>query len=191
VKYSQDEISEQIAKSKENAQQAMEQYDLSVTRDFTLEEEEKIRKGEMTVEEAMQLIMADSSDESGKADDTGANSTANSTENSANGIVSKYVAQVYNLKAYYIGQLGSLENTMRAEYDQSGKDKTKIAGIVKNYMPQVAAMESECDGKIASLLNDMRNELSAIGADTSIVDTINDSYVNEKSLRKSYYLSMY
>jgi hypothetical protein len=37
----------------------------------------------------------------------------------------------------------------------------------------------------------MRSELEAIGASTDIVSVAEDSYVNEKALRKSYYLSLY
>jgi hypothetical protein len=58
-------------------------------------------------------------------------------------------------------------------------------------MGTAVSMESECDKKVDTLLTDMRNELAAIGADTSIVDTIEDAYIEEKALRKSYYLSLY
>lgn len=202
-KYSSEELSTRITESKQQVQEAISAYDLPIVRDFTLEEEEKIRKGELTAEEAVQLIMAPE-----KAENTDAASTETAPspeqssapsdttttqvqQNPADVIVANYIQQVYGLKAYYIGALGQVEGEMRAAYIESGRDKTKIAGIVQNYMPRVGALESECDGKISSLLASMRSELSAVGADTSITDTIYNAYIEEKALKKAYYLSKY
>jgi hypothetical protein len=71
------------------------------------------------------------------------------------------------------------------------KNATAIASLVQSNMGKVISMESECDNKVDTVLTNMRNELAAIGADTSIVDTIEDAYIEEKALRKSYYLSLY
>ncbi len=201
--YSSEEISNRITESKQQVQEAISVYDLPITRDFTLEEEEKLRKGELSAEEAMKLIMAPSTtDGTGTASADNASSPEQSNaqsdttaasvqQNPADKIVANYIQQVYGLKAYYIGALGQLEGEMRAVYVNSGRDKTKIAGIVQSYLPRVGALESECDGKIETLLAGMRSELSAIGADTSIADTIYNAYINEKALKKAYYLSMY
>ncbi len=203
-----EQLSARITESKQQVQDAISVYDLPIKRDFTLEEEEKIRKGELSVEDAMKLITVS---ETAENTDTASDSTASSAGSSSSGqsgaqsdtttasarhdpadsIVANYVQQVYGLKAYYIGALGQLEGEMRSVYVNSGRDKTKIAGIVQSYMPRIGSLESECDGKIASLLASMRSELSAVGADTSIADTIYDAYLNEKALKKAYYLSMY
>ena len=201
--YSSEELSNRIAESKQELQEAITVYDLPITRDFTLEEEDKIRKGELSAEEAMKLITssaeadtsdtssADSASSSGQSGAQSDTTAAYVPPNPADAIVANYLQQVYGLKAYYIGALGQVENEMRGVYVNSGRDKSKIPGIIQSYMPRVGALESECDGKIASLLANMRSELSAIGADTSITDKIYDAYINEKALKKAYYLSMY
>lgn len=204
--YTKEELSEQMTKSKEEAQQAIEQYDIPVMRDFTVEEEEKIRKGELTPEEAMQLIMTPSGGEQNSAENgtenaaAGSTDTAGSSDNaaaasggasSADSIVAKYVTQVYSLKAYYIGQLGAVEGEMRSAYVNSGRDKAQIPSIIQSYLPRVASLENECDSQIAGLVSSLRSELSAAGQDTSIADKIYDAYVNEKAIRKAYYLSQY
>ncbi|MBQ9518698.1 MAG: hypothetical protein IJR59_02250, partial [Firmicutes bacterium] len=197
-----EELSARITESKQQVQDAISVYDLPITRDFTLEEEEKIRKGELSVEDAMKLITvsekaektdtssaeASSSGGSASSGQSGAQSdttTASARQNPADSIVANYVQQVYGLKAYYIGALGQLESEMRSDYVNSGRDKTKIAGIIQSYMPRIGSLESECDGRIAALLASMRSELSAVGADTSIADTIYDAYLNEKALKKA------
>lgn len=206
--YSQEEIADKITASKEKVQQSMQAYDLPVMRDFTFEEEEQIRKGEITVEEAMQKIMVESqndgTDENAANTDNNAQSsdgsnaaaqTAGGTqtagEKTASSVLSGYITQLYEMKAYYLSQLGGLESEMRAVYAQTGKDKSKIPSIISSYMPRAASMESECDGKVNSLISQLRSELASIGADTSIADEIYDAYVNEKALKKAYYLSLY
>lgn len=191
--YSTEELTGKITESKQQVEEAIAQYDLPIKRDFTFEEEEKIRKGELTAEEAMQLIMEPSqdTDESAAAAPASSQAEEQPKTNTADSIVAGYLQQVYGLKAYYIGELGRVESEMRSVYVQSGRNKAAIAGIVQSYMPEVGSLESECDGKIASLLAGMRSDLSAIGADTSIADKIYDAYINEKALRKAYYLSMY
>ena len=200
--YSQEEVAEKIAESKQHVQESLDKYDLPVVRDFTFEEEEKIRNGELSVEDAMQLIMVqdDGTSAEGTADAVTKDNTSDEKKDdaqpvsegkTADAILSKYITRVYNLKAYYIGELGKLEGEMRVVYVERGKDKSKVAGIVADFLPQIGAMESECDRQIDSLLANLRSELSAIGADTSIADTIYDAYINEKALKKAYYISQY
>ncbi|MBQ9604559.1 MAG: hypothetical protein IJR45_04000, partial [Firmicutes bacterium] len=197
--YSQEELADKITESKQKVQQSLEVYDLPVMRDFTFEEEEMIRKGEITVDEAMQNIMVETAE---KTADNVSENTAGSGESSssqtqiseqktASTILSGYVTQLYEMKAYYLSQLGGLETEMRAVYVNSGRDKTKIPSIISSYMPRAASMESECDGRVNALISELRSELSSIGADTSIADEIYDAYINEKALKKAYYLSLY
>lgn len=205
-KYSEEELTEKIAESKEKSQKIIEEYEVPIVRDFSLEEEEKLRKGELTAEEAMQLIMPSDDSVQMQEGSENADSVENTADNKADTesenkeeqtvqeptpktIVAKYLPQVYSLKAEYISGLGEVESLMRAEYKAAGKDKSKVPEIVSAHLPQVSAMEGECDRKIASLLNSLRSELSAIGADTSIADEIYDAYVEEKALKKAYYLN--
>ena len=198
-----EDITADIEQSKHVVEEVISQYDVPITRDFTLEEEDKIRRGELSVEEAMALIMTpaeentDSTDTRQSASENG-NAQANVPSQAsapaavtADSILANYLGQLYSLKAYYIGQLGRVEGEMRSVYATSGRDKTAIAGIVQNYLPEIGSLEGECDSKVAALISNMRAELKAIGADTSIADKIYDAYINEKASKKAYYLSMY
>lgn len=214
---SKEDIAEEIAQSKAKTQKAIEEYKVPIKRDFTLEEEEEIRKGTLSVEDAVKRIMSDNSTAStADSTQTSANGAAADTQNknenngSTSGstaaeskgeeltpeqqIVAKYLTEMYSLKAYYIGQLGVLEQQLKSQYKaQNGSDRSasSIASFVSSNMNTAVTLESECDTKVEGILGNMRSELEAIGADTSIVDIAEDSYVNEKSLRKSYYLSLY
>lgn len=200
MQYSQDELAEKITQSKDQSNKALQQYNTPVIRDFTLEEEEKIRKGEMTVEEAVSKIMKE---ETQSSDDLGTDVAENDSGNivsekvtdvnPVDQVVGKYVTEMYSLKAYYLGQLGALEKSMKAEYKSLGTgDKgAGISKVLKNNLSNAAKMESECDAKVETVLSNMENELTALSADTAIVETMREAYISEKSLRKSYYLSLY
>lgn len=203
-KYSQDDIQQQIIDSKSDVQDTLEKYDISNLRDFTFEEEEQIRKGQITYEEALNKIMK----ESGVADKltvaSGGNSVnqelKNSSANNINGvpdirannndaqsIVSEYAVKLYGLKAYYLGQIGNLADAAKAEY----KSTKSLTGVAQNYLGQAATLEEQADSAVDSLLTELENKLKDVNADTSVVNTMKDAYVNEKNLKKSYYLSLY
>lgn len=209
---SSEDIASEIADSKAVVQKEIEKYNIPIQRDFTLEEEEAIRKGTMTVEEAVSRLMspaeaqdaaeAEAQNDGGSKGNNGGTDAAAAPDEAPvqpeltpeQQIVAKYLTEMYSLKAYYIGQLGVVENDLKAQYKAANgniKNSAAIAKVVQSNMGRVINMEAECDGKVYAVLDNMRNELLAIGADTSIVDVAEDSYINEKSLRKSYYLSLY
>lgn len=203
---SNEEIAGEMSQLKSDTQTAIEKYNLPITRDLTLEEEEQIRKGSLSVEEAISRIMPQEagSQTGGSAESLGVGNspTGNDADTSVataeltpeQQIATKYLKEMYTLKAYYIAQLGVVESDLKAQYKQingNRKDAKAIASIVQNNMGKVINLESECDRKVDEVLANMRSELEAVGGDTSIVQLIEDSYVNEKSLRKSYYLSLY
>ncbi len=199
---SDEEIQQQITDSKKEVEQELENYNISGLRDFTLEEEEAIRKGDMTVDEAMANIMAESnipvqpSDGQGSAPQTGASSQpsgnsgsspAQSKQAQASAIVSEYTVRLYALKANYLGQIGNLIDQAKADH----KNGMGTGALMSKYLGRAASLENEADSQVDSLLGEMKGKLNAIGADTSIVSTMKSSYENEKALKKSYYLSLF
>lgn len=62
---------------------------------------------------------------------------------------------------------------------------------MSKYLKSAATLESQADSEVDALLAELKSKLEAIGADTSIISTMRDSYENEKTLKKSYYLSLF
>lgn len=212
-KCSSDEIAEEISASKANTQKEIEKYSIPITRDFTLEEEEALRNGSLSVEEAVSRLMntesevqgdtastavagtqATQSDDDNTQADSGSVQEQGSELTPEQKIVTDGLTEMYTLKAYYLGELGSFEKELKTQYKEkygSKKSAGAVAEVLQSNMTKAAAMESECDQKVDEVLSNMRSELEAIGASTDIVSVAEDSYVNEKALRKSYYLSLY
>lgn len=202
AKYSGDDIQQQIADSKLDVESELEQYDVVGLRDFTFEEEEQIRRGQLSVEEAVAKIM----EESGVADYAAASdgnssslsnggssadgSTADnkaSSQKSEKAVLTKYTTELYALKATYLGKIGNLIDEAKADR-QSG---TSTKALVSKYLGRAASLEKEADSQVEALLSELKTELNSMGADTSIIDTMRSAYENEKKLKKSYYLSLY
>lgn len=149
---SSEDIATEIADQKAKANEALAEYETPVLRDFTLEEEEMIRKGELSVDEALKRIMDESaaselepfspepdaeagaSGSSGdtevsdtKADSGAGSGSISDPEHSgvvdADKLVGDAVRKMYALKAYYIGRLGSLESEIKSEYKALPPDK--------------------------------------------------------------------
>ncbi len=176
---SDEDIQQQITASKKTVEDELEQYDVQGLRDFTFEEEEAIRKGQITVEDAVNKIINESNQSS--ADDS------SQDKNDSSAIISDYTVQLYTLKATYLGQIGNLIDQAKADY----KNGASASSLMSSYLGKAASLEGEADSKVDALLSELKGKLEEVGADTSIINTMKSSYENEKTLKKSYYLSLF
>lgn len=194
----QNEIVTKIEENKEEAIKAMENYNIIPIRDLTFEEEEKIRKGEMTPEEAIRSIM-DSRDktlinkqEVGKKQND-EKEVVEDKNIKTQEIVQDAVATMYALKAEYLGKLGGMEQTAKGEYLALPKEERGMKGkqkIISRHAGEVMGFEGACDAKVNTVLKKLEGELKSLGEDTSIVGTMRSTYQNEKNLKKAYYMSL-
>ena len=51
--------------------------------------------------------------------------------------------------------------------------------------------EKECDASMKALETEIRGLLEQLGEDTALVDEIHNAYLEEKSLKKAYYLGLH
>lgn len=194
TKYSDEDIQQQISDSKKTVESELEQYDIKGLRDFTFEEEEAIRKGQMTVDDAVSKILSesnvstDNSQNSALASsNTSDNSDMQNKKSDSSSIISDYAVKLYTLKAKYLGEIGNLIDQAKADI----KNGASAKDLMSTYLSKAASLENEADSKVDGLLSELRSKLEAMGADTSVVDTMKSSYESEKTLKKSYYISLY
>ena len=180
---SDEDIQQQITDSKKTVEAELEQYNVQGLRDFTFEEEEAIRKGQITVEEAVEKIISESNQ--ALSEKSGDNSSQSGNDSAA--IISDYTVKLYALKATYLGQIGNLIDQAKADY----KNGASASTLMSSYLGKAASLEGEADSKVEALLSELKGKLEEVGADTSIINTMRSSYENEKSLKKSYYLSLF
>lgn len=199
VRFSDEEIAAQISESKAAAEKVLKENNLPIIRDFTAEEEAEIMNGRLSPEDAVKIL-------SGKNPETGfsidlnfetdnftvENDSKSAAENADKAIGEK-ITRLYGLKAYYLGLLGNMLNQAKQEYGTLSKSQgsSAIKTIAQKYISKAAALETECDSKVYEVLDELECELEKIGADTSVISSIEQAYIKEKRLKKSYYLTNY
>ncbi len=200
-----------IEENREKLNKELEKYTDVVPRQLTAEEEEKIASGELSVADATKMLIEEEpikdgaaekpedgqkteSPETKPAEKPAANTgTVKKDKSKENAIIKRYTAELYSMKAYYIGQLNQIEGRARTEFSSmSAAEKKNLskAAFVGKYAGYATSLLGECDSKVNSLLADMKTELSEVGGDTSIISTIRQAYEGEKAARKAYYLNM-
>ena len=83
-------------------------------------------------------------------------------------------------------------NQAIAEYKTVVKQeqgKSKLVGMVKRYLATGLDMEKQCDAQIEAIIIRLEAALRDSGGDLSVAQTVYDTYVNEKSLKKAWYMA--
>ncbi|MHC1749602.1 MAG: hypothetical protein AB9856_15125 [Cellulosilyticaceae bacterium] len=181
----QDEIVTKIEVNKKQVEKAMKDYNITPVRDLSFEEEERIRKGEITPQQAISNILKEQkAEEKEKKVDT---------SDDLQKIVQDAVSKMYGLKAQYVGKLGSVEQRAKSDYLSLPKAQRGMKGkqkIISKYVSYAMGLEGSCDGQVEAVLSELEVKLQKSGGDTSIVRTMRSAYKNEKSLKKAYYMSL-
>ncbi len=183
VTKSEEEIAVKLNDSKKKLETELkEKYSTEVI-DLTAEEEKKIMTGQLSVDEAVSVLNK-KYEESKKGKD-------NSSE--IDRLIGDKAIELYSLKAYYLGQLAQMEATVKQEYASLPQEKRNLVGvkeIADKHMGTVLSWLNQCDNQVAVLLSELEAGLKKNNADTSIIKTIQDTYENEKMLKKAYYLKI-
>lgn len=129
------------------------------------------------------------------------NQTTNGTANSLvmsdaeyNEKVAEYVAKMYVIKSEFLGVLDEFEASIKSQYLALPKEQRTTATkakIVSENMEYVSSLEAQCDARVDAVINELSALMKANGKDTALVDAIKTAYINEKELKKAYYVSLY
>ena len=106
--------------------------------------------------------------------------------------LSALVAKVLVLREQYTMALETMYDEARAEYHALPEDqrsKSDLMALARSYISRASDLEKECDGQMDEIVSAMEALLRENGGDMSLVDTVVYTYANEKSLKKSWYLS--
>lgn len=187
------EIAEELDSGKKQLEADIkEKYNTEVVSDFTAEEERKIIKGEISVDEAVKILES-KKQSSGNNENSNTQKPLNSNEVLVDELIGDKAIELYSLKAYYLGKLGQMEAMVKKDYIALPKEKKNLVGkqeIVSKYIGTATSLLKQCDSQVDKLLKELEQELKKLKADTSIIKTIEASYENEKALKKAYYIKL-
>ena len=203
TQYSRQELEEQIASNEQAVQetlQSMPEVQIQVREHLTEEERAALRDGTLSVEEAAErLIQPDSAESSTAAEEPSTATTKTTTTTTTPAVLSSYeqrlsrvVAKVYVLREQYTQALEDMEDEAYADYcalSERGAGKTAKVKLAKSYLTKATTLEKECDAQMDAVVKELEELVLSYGGDYSIVETVIETYANEKSLKKAWYIS--
>ncbi len=195
-KYTQEEVVEKMEQNRQDLQNYIDENEDVNVRDLTKEEAEALNKGELTEDEVVDILVGKTEENSSsegkpqtneKPQQSGKNETAGKK-------LSESIARLYVQKNAYLSKLDTIEAEARArfiaQYTPEGEKALK-SGIISEYLPRVASWEKECDRVVYGILNEVKSALKESGQSMEIADKIEQAYLDEKSLKKSYFIGRY
>lgn len=188
VSKSQEEIAGELNSSKKQLENELSEKYTTIVSDFTAEEERQIMKGELSIEEVKNRLDR-------KYEEKKNSSSAVTSPQSAevDKLIGDKVIELYSLKAYYLGQLGQIEASVKKDYIAMPEEKRNLVGkqeLATKYMGTALSLMNQCDAQVNELLSGLEKSLKKLNGDTAIIKTIRDAYENEKALKKAYYLKL-
>lgn len=188
VSKSQEEIAGELNSSKKQLENELSEKYTTIVSDFTAEEERQIMKGELSIEEVKNRLDR-------KYEEKKNSSSAVTSPQSAevDKLIGDKVIELYSLKAYYLGQLGQIEASVKKDYIAMPQEKRNLVGkqeLATKYMGTALSLMNQCDAQVNELLSGLEKSLKKLNGDTAIIKTIRDAYENEKALKKAYYLKL-
>ena len=102
--------------------------------------------------------------------------------------IRELIATMYVLRATYVGKLEVIVQEAIDEYVAGEHTAENRQKVVYSKFDQLTALESECDAKVADVVSRLRTLLKTIGQDDTLAKEVEQTYQEEKSLKKAYYV---
>lgn len=199
--YSTKELEDQLAGNDQTIRDAVEASSDVTVRAPTDEEREALRDGSLTQEELVNRLTGggqsaapaskpEGAKEPEKEEDSNAETARKQEEYQQK--LSALIAKVYVLREEYTNALEDMETAAKADYyalPDGQRSVSKLAPLVSSYLAKATALEKECDGKMDEVIAEMERLIKENNGDMSLADTVFNTYVKEKSIKKAWYLS--
>lgn len=211
---SQEEIEQKLEQNQQAITDAVEKNPEIVVRDLTEEEKQALRDGTLTQEEIADRLTGGTQAEQPKEEtpkqetpkaetpkqETPKEETPKQeekpaeqpTESDYQKQISAVVAKVYVLREKFVIELDNMKNEAVAEYKaipEAERTSGKLTDFAKKYVKRAAELEKQCDTEMDAIVGELDALISANNGDYSIIDTVIETYANEKSLKKAWYMA--
>lgn len=192
--YSTGELQEQLDGTDQTIRDAVDALSDIAVRAPTDEEKQALRDGTMTQDELVGRLTGgeEKAASDAKPEETEKPAEEPDAQQEYQKALSALIAKVYVLREEYTNALEDMETAARADYyalPDGQRSTAKLAPLVSSYLAKATALEKECDGKMDAVIAEMEQLIKENNGDMSLTDTVFDTYVKEKSLKKAWYLS--
>lgn len=190
-------IEQKLAENKQTLKQAMMDYNLA-DYNFSDEEVAALATGDLSAEEAVSKLTGQPS--GGPPDSSAASEAPSSSgtaapqqpaasapaQPSAQEKIQQQVATMYVLQATFEGKLDQIVQQAITEFNNGEGSKQEL---VDRHLDEIAALEDECDARVDDVLSTLKPLLEETGQGDDLLKQIRQTYLNEKSLKKAYYMN--
>ena len=195
------ELEEKLDENQQMIQEAVKAAGEVTVGEISEEERQAFRDGSMTQEQLVERLTnggegepreEPASTSRPESDGTPPPEPPKPAENTYQKELSALIARVYVLREEYTLALDTMYADAKAEYlalPAEKRTKTHLLKMARSYLSRASALEKECDGKMDEIVRAMEKLLRENDGDLGLVDTVVYTYANEKSLKKSWYMS--
>lgn len=195
------ELEEKLEENQQMIQEAVKAAGEVTVGEITEEDRQAFRDGSMTQEQLVERLTnggegepreEPASTSRPESDGTPPPEPPKPAENTYQKELSALIARVYVLREEYTLALDTMYADAKAEYlalPAEKRTKTHLLKMARGYLSRASALEKECDGKMDEIVRAMEKLLRENDGDLELVDTVVYTYANEKSLKKSWYMS--
>ena len=208
--HSSEELEEKLAENQQQIRDVVDAAPEIVVREVTEEERQALRDGTMTQEELIERLLdpgeqsdstaAPGMEETPPGEDAKAPAETPTlpaeqpkpAEDPYQKELSAIIAKVYVLREDFTMALDNMYDEAKAEYialPAEKRTKSNLMVLASKYLSKATALEKECDARMDEIVADMEKLIQENNGDMSLVDTVVYSYANEKSLKKSWFMS--
>lgn len=195
------ELEEKLEENQQMIQEAVKAAGEVTVGEITEEDRQAFRDGSITQEQLVERLTnggegepreEPASTSRPESDGTPPPEPPKPAENTYQKELSALIARVYVLREEYTLALDTMYADAKAEYlalPAEKRTKTHLLKMARGYLSRASALEKECDGKMDEIVRAMEKLLRENDGDLGLVDTVVYTYANEKSLKKSWYMS--
>ena len=205
-----EKLQEKKLETDQKAIDAIKEYGIEQVRPLSEEETEKLNSGELTEEDAVNIVLGMLESDSPPAEEKNVTETPKNTENNINANdeiknnvqsrelaeknaeIAQLVGKIYVLKAKFTGELDGVEDWVHEEYKKLTPEEKKLKSskvrIGRLAYTKALDLEAQCDAQMNEILNRLTVLLKETGQSTALVDEIRTAYEKEKQVAISYYM---
>lgn len=188
----QETLNQKIEENRATLNEAMDRYQVE---QYEIPEDKlsQLTDGSLTPQEAAKELLEQ--EDQKKAASSGRDSASSSTPaeqlSAEEQEIRRLIATMYVLQATYEGKVEAVAQAAIDEYtagEHTQENKTKV---VYARVQELLDMEADCDAQVSAVTTRLRELLKATGQSDDLAKQVEQTYQQEKSLKKAAYLNKF
>ena len=180
-------IEQKLQENEKALQDAMTEYKIPQYT-FSQEEIAQLTDGTLSTEEAAKRLLEAQTPLAAAPEGQADAQQAAEPPSEVDQAIQEQIATMYVLRSTYVGKLEAIAQSAIDEYSAGAHTEENRKQAVYDKLDQLTALEKECDDQVAQVVARLRELLKEAGRDDSLAKQVEQTYQEEKSLKKAAYL---